>query len=154
VLAPRTLNIQFASTVHELVRFMRCDITSPPDVDAAANTIRAELGHPTILINNAGMIVFRPLMEESPAQLDKMVAVNLTSHWNTLRAFLPNMIANDKGHVLATASMASYVTVASTTGYAATKAAVLTLYEGESPFRCMTSQPHRLPKADCGYCHF
>jgi len=116
--------------------------------------IRAELGHPTILINNAGMIVFRPLMEESPAQLDKMVAVNLTSHWNTLRAFLPNMIANDKGHVLATASMASYVTVASTTGYAATKAAVLTLYEGESPFRCMTSQPHRLPKADCGYCHF
>ena len=77
--------------------------------------------------------MFKPLLllAETPAQLDKMVAVNSTSHWNTIPAFLPNMIANDKGHVLATASIASYVTVASTTGYAATKAAVSTLYEGK-----------------------
>jgi all-trans-retinol dehydrogenase (NAD+) len=117
--------------VHHLAHFEQCDITSPAAVDAAAASVRATIGHPSILINNAGMIVFKPLLEESPAQLDKMVAVNLTSHWNTIRAFLPNMIVNNKGHVLATASMASYVTVASTTGYAATKAAVLTLYEGK-----------------------
>lgn len=41
------------------------------------------------------------------------------------------MIKNNKGHVVATASMASFVTVSATTDYAATKAGVLALYEGE-----------------------
>ena len=56
--------------------------------------------------------------------------VNIISHYWTLQAFLPAMIRNKKGHVVALASMASFLSPPGMVPYCNTKAAVLSLHEG------------------------
>ncbi|KAK5139899.1 hypothetical protein LTR04_003279 [Oleoguttula sp. CCFEE 6159] len=110
--------------------FKKCDITDPEAVKAVAEEIRRTVGKPSILINNAGIAHGHTILETSPEYLKKLFNVNFLSHYYTLQAFLPDMIAAKKGHVLATASMASFVSVAGLVDYCGTKSAVLSLHEG------------------------
>ncbi|EKG10576.1 Short-chain dehydrogenase/reductase SDR [Macrophomina phaseolina MS6] len=110
--------------------YRHCDITDPNAVTKAADDVRSALGHPSILVNNAGVGSAHTILETTPEQLHKIFGVNLLSHWYTCQAFLPNMIKNDKGHVVTVASMASFVTVANITDYAATKSGALAFHEG------------------------
>lgn len=114
----------------ENVHFFRCDITSKQDVDLAAREIEARLGHPSILCNNAGIAHAHTLLESTPEYLHKLFDVNIISQFYTLQAFLPHMVAQKKGHIVSTASLASFVTCAGLVDYAATKAGVLALHEG------------------------
>jgi short-subunit dehydrogenase len=59
-----------------------------------------------------------------------MFDINLISHWYTCKAFVPDMVKADKGHILTLASIASYITVPLNADYAASKAAVLSFHEG------------------------
>ncbi|KAI9672090.1 MAG: hypothetical protein M1831_001903 [Alyxoria varia] len=112
------------------VHFYHCDITSSTSVSTTATTITDDLGTPTILINNAGIGSTHLITETPDTYLDKIFRVNLLSHWYTVRAFLPAMLAAKKGHVITTASMASYTSVAGMTDYCATKAGALSFHEG------------------------
>jgi short-subunit dehydrogenase len=73
------------------------------------------------------MALAHTILESSPEYLRKLFDVNIISHFYTLQAFLPDMISRKKGHIVTTASMASFVTCAGLADYAATKAA---LHEG------------------------
>ena len=59
-----------------------------------------------------------------------MFDINLVSHFSLLQAFLPDMIAKRKGHIVTTASMASFATCAGLVDYCASKAGALALHEG------------------------
>lgn len=95
----------------ESARFthITCDVTSSDAVQRAAAEIQSTVGHPSILINNAGIGGAHSILETPPAFLKKICEINLLSHYYTLQAFLPHMIAQDKGHVVSIASMASFV---------------------------------------------
>ena len=54
----------------------------------------------------------------------------MVSHFALAREFLPHMVAQDKGHVVGLASMASFVTSPGIADYAASKAAVMAFHEG------------------------
>lgn len=112
------------------IRFYACDITDPAAVTAAANSIRTDLGSPSILINNAGVLDAHTILATSHAYLRKLFDVNVLSNWTTVQAFLPAMIRANKGHVVTIASTASYVGVAGMADYTASKAAVLSFHEG------------------------
>ncbi|KAF2491553.1 NAD(P)-binding protein [Lophium mytilinum] len=107
-----------------------CDLTSPTAITSTAALIRETLGNPSILINNAGIAKSHSILATSDDFLRKMFAVNLFSHWSTVREFLPDMIKTNKGHVVSIASLASYVTLAGMADYAAAKAGVLAFNEG------------------------
>lgn len=115
---------------HANISYFRCDITDPDAVTRAADEVKSSLGHPSILVNNAGIGSSHTILETTPAQLNKIFGVNLLSHWYTTQAFLPEMVKQNKGHVVTVASMASFVTVASITDYAATKSGALAFHEG------------------------
>jgi short-subunit dehydrogenase len=66
----------------------------------------AALGPIQLLFANAGATSFEPLAQMSDADVDWIVQVNLMGVMNTVRAFLPDMIAARSGHIVATASMA------------------------------------------------
>lgn len=112
------------------VKFYKCDITSKEDVERAASEIRASFGSPSILCNNAGIAHAHTILESTPEYLTKLLNVNLISQFYTIQAFLPDMIKAKKGHVIATASVASFVTCCGLVDYAASKAAVMALNEG------------------------
>lgn len=76
------------------------------------------------------MIQSGSVLSTPPAKIAKLVAVNMTSHFYTCQAWVPDMVKKDKGHVVTMASMASYATVASTTDYAVSKAGKLAFHEG------------------------
>jgi all-trans-retinol dehydrogenase (NAD+) len=64
------------------------------------------------------------------AYLEKIFHINLISHWYTVREFLPGMISGKKGHIVTTASMASYTAVAGMVDYCCTKAGTMAFHEG------------------------
>lgn len=116
---------------HPLVRLYECDITSPEAVAKAAESIVRDIGQPTILINNAGIMnAAYPILSIPQAKLQKIFEINVLSQWTTVQQFVPDMIAKNKGHIITIASIASYVNMASVTDYSATKAATLSFHEG------------------------
>lgn len=112
-----------------LIHYYKCDITSPDSVAKVADAVRKELGHPTILINNAGITKPLPILEMPQDFLQKIFDVNCLSHWTLVQQFLPNMIKINKGHIMTVASMASFVALPKGADYSATKAAALSFHE-------------------------
>ncbi|KAL2211139.1 NAD(P)-binding protein [Sarocladium strictum] len=115
-----------------LIRFYKCDITSFDSVAKAADAIREDFGHPSILINNAGIANADPLpiLDDSEAFLKKVFAVNCVGLWATTKQFLPHMISENKGHVVTLSSIAAFTTFPAGVGYSASKAAALSFHEG------------------------
>jgi len=81
-----------------------------------------EVGNPTMVFNNAGIARMQNLCDRSTANIEKLV--NLTSHMHIIKKFLPKMIEADKGHIIATSSMSSYLPIAFEVPYVGTKFAV------------------------------
>lgn len=83
-----------------------------------------------ILINNAGYLVNKPLLELSDADADQMVNVNFTSSFKLIKVTLPYMAKNS--HVVNIGSMGGYQGSSKFTGlsvYSASKAALACLTE-------------------------
>ncbi|KAH6685065.1 hypothetical protein F5X68DRAFT_21809 [Plectosphaerella plurivora] len=112
-----------------LISFHRCDVTSTESIADAAASVRLGLGHPSILINNAGITAPAPILKVPEAFLRKILGVNLMSLWFTTQEFLPRMIQLNKGHVVTIASIASFVSLNSAADYSATKAGALAFHE-------------------------
>lgn len=80
------------------------DIRDLAALRAAATRATKELGQVDILVANAGIQVFAPLLEMSDAQWHDVLDVNLTGTANTVRAFAPLMAARKQGRIILTAS--------------------------------------------------
>ncbi|KAI5306032.1 hypothetical protein KEM56_002484 [Ascosphaera pollenicola] len=109
--------------------FYKTDVTSPEAVSNAAANIRKQIGEPTILVNNAGVGIWGPILQESQETLKKCFETNILSHWTTVQEFMPYMIEKNHGHIVSIASTSSFVGVGEIGAYAATKAAVMSFHE-------------------------
>ena len=125
------------------VRFYQCDITSFESVAKAAQGIREDFGHASILINNAGIANHEPMpiLDDTEGFLKKVFAVNCVGMWATTKQFLPHMVQQNKGHVVTVSSIAAFSTFPAGVGYSASKAATLSFHEG------LTSELKHLYKA-------
>lgn len=74
-----------------------------------ASTILSEIGPISVLINNAGIMPCRPLQQHSADDIKKIFDVNVMAHFWTLEAFLPHMVSQKRGHVIALSSIAGVV---------------------------------------------
>lgn len=119
-------------TADQRVSFYPCDVSSTKSVAAAADAVRRELGHPSILINNAGIARPAPILQTSETFLRRIFGVNCMALWFATQQFLPRMIQINKGHVVTVASMASFVSLATAADYSATKAGALAFHEALS----------------------
>ncbi|KAJ2986757.1 hypothetical protein NUW58_g4876 [Xylaria curta] len=112
------------------VLFIKCDVSLASEIAEAQESIQRTLGHPSILINNAGIVRTTTILDEPDDHLRKIVGVNLMAHWFTVKAFLPHMLSQNKGHIITVASLASYVALPTSVDYSATKAGALAFHEG------------------------
>lgn len=131
------LDAQALATAEAQIRALGADaITEACDVgdadamrDMAARVIRAR-GVPHVLLNNAGIAVFGPFLEQEPAHWERILRVNVLGVVNGIRAFLPHMLeARDDRHIVNTASTAAYLPAPNMAAYAASKGAVRNLGE-------------------------
>ena len=112
------------------VRFFQCDITSSEQIKEAGDAIRASLGRPTIIINNAGILTGKTILGTSPAQTRLMFEVNTLAHYWLAQEFLPDIISNNHGMVVTVASQAGYTVTPNMVDYSASKAAAIAFHEG------------------------
>jgi NAD(P)-dependent dehydrogenase (short-subunit alcohol dehydrogenase family) len=112
------------------MHYYKCDITDRQAVMDLAEQIKREHGFASILVNNAGVAYRHTILDASEKALNNLYNVNIISHYWTLQAFLPDMIKHKKGHVVALASMASFLSPPGLIPYCNTKAAVLSLHDG------------------------
>ncbi|GAA4498672.1 SDR family NAD(P)-dependent oxidoreductase [Hymenobacter ginsengisoli] len=80
------------------------DIRSLAAMREAAAQATRELGQVDILVANAGIQVFAPLLEMDDAHWHDVIDTNLTGTANTVRAFAPLMAARKRGRIIITAS--------------------------------------------------
>ena len=114
------------------VSFVHCDVSSTKAIEEAAETVHQSVGHPSILVNNAGMGNFESILDITDEQLKKIFNVNLLSHWTATKQFLPDMVKKNKGHIVTIASVASFAAIPRLVDYAATKAGAMAFHEGLS----------------------
>jgi NAD(P)-dependent dehydrogenase (short-subunit alcohol dehydrogenase family) len=106
------------------------DLTDPETVECTVARTEERLGPVDVLVNNAGRAhAIGPIWEVDPDDWWQDVEVSVRSAFLCSRAVLPGMLARDSGRVL---NVSSYVALRPTpyiSGYAAAKAAVLSLTE-------------------------
>ena len=77
------------------------------------------------LVNNAGIAVFKPFLEQSLEEWDRTMATNVRSLFLMTREVLPGMLERGRGAVVNVASLAGKNGVKGATAYSASKHAVL-----------------------------
>uniref|UniRef100_A0A0C9QY72 Short-chain dehydrogenase/reductase 3 n=1 Tax=Fopius arisanus TaxID=64838 RepID=A0A0C9QY72_9HYME len=107
----------------------KCDVTNREEVFKVADLVKAEVGNVTILVNNAGIMPCKPFLDHTPEDIHKIIDVNVMAHFWMLQAFLPTMITNNHGHVVALSSMAGILGIANLVPYCASKFAVSGMME-------------------------
>lgn len=103
----------------------RVDVSSRAQIDAAVKRVRTELGPVHILVNNAGITFFKPFMETSEAEWDRVMSVNLKSMLNCTQAILPDMLAAGWGRIINISSSSAQAGSARMTAYASSKGGVI-----------------------------
>jgi NAD(P)-dependent dehydrogenase (short-subunit alcohol dehydrogenase family)/pimeloyl-ACP methyl ester carboxylesterase len=93
-----------------------------------ADHILAEHGVPDLVMANAGVGVAGSFLDTTERDWRRVIDVNLWGVVNTLRAFVPSLVARGEGgHIVVTASAAGFLPLPSLPAYSTTKAAVLML---------------------------
>ena len=101
------------------------DIGAPGEAAAMLERIAGELGAPDILVNNAGVMYRGELESFEAAQLENMRRTNVDGLIHVTRACIGPMQQRGWGRIVNLTSIAAHGTsLAGTTFYAATKAAV------------------------------
>jgi gluconate 5-dehydrogenase len=106
------------------------DVTDFEAVEAAVETIEAEIGAIDILVNNAGMQFRAPLDEFPEEQWQRLLATNISGAFHAGKAVARRMIPRRRGKIINIASVQSELARPNIAPYAATKGAIRNLTRG------------------------
>jgi len=102
------------------------DVRDQPSVEAMAAQVVAKAGGIDILVNSAGVFGLQPLLEVTPEEFDRVIAINLRGTVFATAAAARQMIAAGKGGAIVNfASSAGRRGVALAAAYCASKAGVI-----------------------------
>ncbi|KAK0282487.1 hypothetical protein LTR91_001472 [Friedmanniomyces endolithicus] len=114
------------------VKFYKCDVGDAEAVVRTREQIEKDLGTPTILINNAGIVHGKPLLGPNsltPSEIAQTLRINTLAHFHTLQAFLPGMLGSPQGGTIVTiSSVLGKLGASHLADYTASKAALIALH--------------------------
>jgi short-subunit dehydrogenase len=93
------------------------DLADAEAVEQVAKKIKADIGTPDIIINNAGGGRWLFVEETPPAEAVAMMAVPYFAAFFITRAFLPDMLKRNSGHIVNITSVASRIVWPGATAY-------------------------------------
>ncbi|CAK4032538.1 short-chain dehydrogenase reductase family [Lecanosticta acicola] len=112
------------------VQAYQCDVGDAEALERVKEQIEKDLGTPTILINNAGVVNGKPIWELSARDVQRNFNVNLLSHFNTIRTFLPGMLKSETGGTIVTvASVLGKLGASYLSDYTAAKAGLIAMHK-------------------------
>jgi NAD(P)-dependent dehydrogenase (short-subunit alcohol dehydrogenase family) len=113
----------------------KTDVSSASDMEALAQWVQTEVGVPHLVFNNAGVALGGLVWENTVADWQWLLGVNLWGVIHGVRLFTPMMLAQAqhdpayRGHIVNTASMAGLLTPPNMGIYNTSKHAVVSLTE-------------------------
>ncbi|KAH6950517.1 hypothetical protein DER45DRAFT_578081 [Fusarium avenaceum] len=111
------------------VTYYKCDVGNKEQVAKVALEIEKDLGTPTVLINNAAIVIGKTLLDLSLDEIDKSLTTNLLGPFYCLKTFLPAIIRGGRGGTIVNiSSVIGTVGAAQLTDYAAAKAGLTALH--------------------------
>jgi NAD(P)-dependent dehydrogenase (short-subunit alcohol dehydrogenase family) len=107
--------------------FVRCDVTSYADIEAAAELAVREFGGVDILVNNAARAIGGKVDEIDEATWNTVITTNLTSVWRGMRICVPLMKQRGGGSIVSMSSVQSLTGFTGWAAYAAAKGGINSL---------------------------
>lgn len=111
----------------EAVLGVHCDVSDPAQVQAAAQAVLARFGRVDALVNNAGVAVFKPILETSFQEWRTVMATNLDGAFLCTQAFGAQMVRQGRGAVVNIASISGLRASTLRVAYGTSKAALIHL---------------------------
>ncbi len=106
------------------------DVTDDRSVEMATQAVLDRYGRVDVLLNNAGIGLFKPWQDTDVGAIQRVMDVNLYGVVRVTRALLPSMLERDAGAVVNIASVAGRRGYAKHTAYCASKHALMGWSEG------------------------
>jgi NAD(P)-dependent dehydrogenase (short-subunit alcohol dehydrogenase family) len=103
------------------------DLCDPLAVGSVTREMAVTVGAPEVLVNVAGIGLAATVLETSDADWNRVMAVNLTGPFLTIRAILPLMLDRGSGVIINIASVGGQVGLARRAAYCASKAGLVGL---------------------------
>jgi len=144
-LEPERLRAE-AEAIGARASWYEADVTDVSAVRAAVDAGATRLGGLDAVFANAGIANFAPLRAMDPAQMRRVLEVNVLGAYHTMHAALPHLIES-KGYFLVNASLAAALAAPGLGAYAASKAAVESMAD-------VLRQEVRHLGVDVGVCYF
>jgi NAD(P)-dependent dehydrogenase (short-subunit alcohol dehydrogenase family) len=109
--------------------FCKVDISQPADIKQCIDDVIAKYQKIDVVVNNAAMMTFTPIVDLSLEDWDKVLAVNLRSVFLFCKYSIPHM---KNGSIVNTSSVHAHETTPNVLPYAASKGAIEAFTRGLS----------------------
>lgn len=106
-----------------------CNVANPRECQKLIDDTVQRFGRLDVLVNNAGLGIFKPITEMTVEEWQLQVDVNLGGVFYCSKAALPHLSASGDGYIINIGSLASRNTFAAGTGYNASKFGLLGMTE-------------------------
>ena len=106
---------------------IHCDVSNPEQVSSAADEVIAKFGHIDALVNNAGVAVFKPILETSYEEWRTVLGTNLDGAFLCSQKFGSLIVKNGGGAIVNIASISGLRASTLRVAYGTSKAALIQL---------------------------
>lgn len=106
---------------------VECDVSDPQQVQAAIDKVAEHFGRIDVLVNNAGIAVFKPALETTFEDWSRVMATNLNGPFLCTQACVPVMLKTGGGSVVNIASISGVRASTLRIAYGTSKAALMHL---------------------------
>lgn len=89
-----------AAELGDAAHFYRHDVTSEAEWADVVGKVEADLGAVDVLVNNAGVLLFKSLLATTLEDYERVLKVNLVGEFLGIKAVAPGMIARGKGSIV------------------------------------------------------
>ena len=110
-----------AAELGENARFCHLDVTDEDNWLAVIAEVEAAFGGIDVLVNNAGILMFKSILETTKADYERVLGVNLVGEFLGVRSVAPGMIARGRGSIVNISSVDGMKGANSLVAYASSK---------------------------------
>lgn len=103
------------------------DVTQAAQIQAMVDTTMEHFGQVDVLVNNAGMMLQRPLLELTESEWHQVLDTNLTSMFLSCQQVGRHFVAQQRGKIINIASHWGFIGVSNVAPYCASKGGVVQL---------------------------
>ena len=125
--APALLQAAAGLGGKDKVLAIECDVALPKQVGSAIERTAAHFGRIDALVNNAGVALFKPMLETTFEEWARVLEVNLSGPFLCTQACAPVMLRNGGGAVVNVASISGMRASTLRIAYGTSKAALIHL---------------------------